>query len=74
MVFSIIFRKPFQVITNEERGASRFESLLTILGLEGRLLRNSYKESICWNESDAVLREMQTKSISFLVNALQTKK
>ena len=32
MVFSIIFEKPFLVIVNKERGAARFESLLTKIG------------------------------------------
>ncbi len=36
--FAIIFNKPFVCIVNPERGASRFESLLGMLGLENRLL------------------------------------
>src|SRR5690606_1697067 len=36
-VFSIIFNKPFISLINPSRGASRFYSLLTALGLEGRL-------------------------------------
>lgn len=38
MVFSIIFEKPFLVIVNKERGAARFESLLSQLGGEERLV------------------------------------
>lgn len=41
MVFSIIFEKPFLVILNKERGAARFESLLTKLNSEDRLISNS---------------------------------
>ena len=37
-VFSIIFRKPFVAITNMERGADRFLSLLKALGLSDRLV------------------------------------
>lgn len=40
MVFSIIFEKPFLVILNKERGASRFLSLLEALGLKSRLVRD----------------------------------
>lgn len=38
MVFSIIFRKNFVVLVNQDRGASRFTDFLTPLGLEERLL------------------------------------
>lgn len=38
MVFSIIFNKPFWVIGNEERGMSRFSSLLSMFELEDRLI------------------------------------
>lgn len=39
-VFSILFRKQFVVYGNEGRGMARFYSLLTILGLEDRLVYN----------------------------------
>lgn len=44
-VFSIIFNKPFYVIGNINRGMSRFHSLLTLFGLESRLI-HSYKDII----------------------------
>lgn len=37
-VFSILFRKQFIVYGNQERGMTRFHSLLSILGLEDRLV------------------------------------
>lgn len=40
VVFSIIFRKPFVVIGNTQRGMARFESLLTMLGLENRMVKD----------------------------------
>lgn len=40
MVFSIIFEKPFLVILNKQRGATRFLSLLSSLGLENRLIES----------------------------------
>lgn len=40
-VFSIIFNKPFLVIGNEERGMSRFLSLLKMFGQEQRLIKQT---------------------------------
>src|SRR5690606_23817598 len=37
-VFSIINKKPFIALVNAERGASRFESILSKLGLEERMI------------------------------------
>lgn len=36
-VLSIIFEKPFITIVNKDRGTARFESLLSLLGLEDRM-------------------------------------
>lgn len=50
-VFSIIFNKPFLVIKNKKRGASRFESLLGSLEMLDRMvdtphdIRNAYKKA-----------------------------
>lgn len=38
MVFSIVFEKPFLVIANKERGAARFESLLSKIGMLDRII------------------------------------
>lgn len=40
MAMSIVFKKPFVVIGNKNRGISRFKSLLGSLGLEERLINN----------------------------------
>lgn len=37
-VFSILFKKPFLVIGNEGRGMARFQSLLSMFGLQDRLI------------------------------------
>ena len=37
-VFSILFNKPFVIISNKKRGISRLISLLSILGLQNRLV------------------------------------
>lgn len=39
-VFSILFRKQFVVYGNESRGMARFHSLLSVFGLENRLVYN----------------------------------
>ena len=41
MVFSIIFEKPFLVVVNKERGAARFESLLSRFGMLERMIETS---------------------------------
>ena len=72
-VLSIIFEKPFITIINKERGASRFESFLSLLGLNHRMIYNlsDFDESLLINDIDynfikhkiADLREV---SIGFL--------
>ena len=42
-VFSIIFNKPFICLGNENRGSSRFNSLLGMFGLENRLVSDLAK-------------------------------
>ena len=68
-VFSIIFNKPFFSLTNEVRGNSRFESLLSMLGLERRL--NASFESVGDNDIDWVkvresICELKSKAFNFL--------
>ena len=71
-VFSIIFNKPFWVIGNQERGLTRFHSLLKLFGLEDRLLQTDtiqpidYARPINWDAVNAKKKEMQHFSIDFL--------
>lgn len=72
-VFSILFNKPFLLITNINRGASRFQSLLSMLSLENRLIPQNanYKielplEEIDWKKVNIRLEELKKKSYSFL--------
>lgn len=44
-VFSIIFNRPFWVVSNIGRGAARMESLLKMFGLENRLIINSSEKN-----------------------------
>lgn len=64
-VFSIIFNKPFIVYGNKERGLSRFETLLSIFGLEDRFV----------NSLDCVTIDLITKQIDWsLVNEIILRK
>lgn len=74
-VFSILFRKPFIVYGNKERGMARFHSLLSLFGLENRLVTGleEYKQ-LPDIDHDAVyekLHIMRSTSFDFLQNALK---
>lgn len=68
-VFSIIFSKPFVVIGNQDRGMTRFESLLKMFGLENCLISShqDYTEVFC---DSTKLREYQEYSLKILSQAL----
>lgn len=76
MVFSIIFNKPFIAIINKNRGASRFESLASILKIEHHVVDESFDGSfdfltnkeINYEEINFNIINLQKKSISFIVN------
>lgn len=75
MVFSIIFKKPFYVRINKERGASRFISLLSQLDLMDRIWDGSkitYKE-IDYTPIYEKLQILKEKSMDFLNSNLNTK-
>ncbi len=78
-VFSIIYNKPFIVYGNEKRGYARFLSLLSLFGLEDRLVTNQCEalniinKSIDWERVNHLRDEMQKYSISFLVSSLDLK-
>ena len=69
-VFSILFNKPFIVYGNENRGLSRFTSVLNIFGLEERLLKNlsEYRQfdEIDWNRVNSLLEKKIKDSCKFL--------
>ena len=74
-VFSLIFHKTFVVLGNKNRGLSRFESFLKIVGLESRLLYNSldYNEKlneISYDDTDIIIEKLRLQSMNFLRNAL----
>ncbi|RKE04600.1 polysaccharide pyruvyl transferase family protein [Marinifilum flexuosum] len=72
-IFSIIFNKDFYSICNLERGASRFESLLSLFGLKSRLLYGLDLNNDCsinWIEINEKLEELRDQSNLFLKNSL----
>ena len=76
-VFSIIFNKPFWVVGNKERGMSRFISLLSMFGLEDRLIceeyidKIDYKKPVNWKRVNAVLAEKRKESLLILQKSLE---
>lgn len=74
-VFAILFQKPFICIANQERGVDRFTSLLSLFGLENRLVRSPSDLSAVEAEIDFAavaprLAEQRAISASFLDDAL----
>lgn len=76
MVFSIIYNKPFWVVGNPKRGMARFNSLLSLFGLEERLvnleqLRNlNLKKTIDWSSVNQKRLTLVADSKLFLKKAL----
>jgi hypothetical protein len=77
MVFSIIFHKPFIAYVNRERGADRFSSLLSLLGLESRMIYNSDNIDnnlfcgIEWTKVEYQLERNRQNSIAYIDNSLR---
>lgn len=74
--FAILFNKPFIALGNPERGQARFTSLLSIFGLEHRLVSSPedlpalVKEEIKWDEVNAALVHERSRGLSFLEKKL----
>lgn len=73
-VFSILFKKPFVVVANRERGLSRIESLLGYFGLTNRIVDNTTEiadlPDIDYEAVYEKFEGMRVKSMDFLKNAL----
>ena len=79
-IFSIIFKKQFIVIENPQRGNDRFETLLSSLGLENRIVsvsgidyynrKSNLLQPIDYDVVSDKLSEMRTASLNFLKEAL----
>ncbi|HFQ4952811.1 TPA: polysaccharide pyruvyl transferase family protein [Vibrio vulnificus] len=77
MVFSIIFKKNFLVLGNENRGMERFESLLSELGLLDRLIydmdedvEGKINKKIDYDEVSKVLSQRVKFSQKFLIDSI----
>lgn len=73
-VFSILFNKPFVVLVNKERGASRFHSLLAMFKQEHRIVDGTLSEQDLPNvlsNPDCDLTRARAHSVSFLKEALK---
>ncbi len=76
-LFSILFNKPFWVLGNEERGMSRFDSILKMFHLEDRLIDKKDLISIDlyapidWNMVNEILNDMRVESTELLLNHLK---
>lgn len=76
-VFSILFNKPFWVVLNPNRGIARIESLLSMFGLENRLVTNLQtcpveKTPIDWQAVNQKLEQGRKHSTEYLINALES--
>lgn len=76
VVFSIIYNKPFWVIGNQKRGMARFNSLLSLFGLEERLVSLDQlkcvdlNKQINWDDVNSRRATMVIDSKMFLKDAL----
>ncbi|MDR2979034.1 MAG: polysaccharide pyruvyl transferase family protein [Bacteroidales bacterium] len=77
-IFSIIFNKPFIAIGNNERGMTRFTSLLKIFNLEDRLIFTSDEltydkltSTVDWDKINKIRSEKKDESIQFLLNNIR---
>lgn len=78
MCFAIIFNKPFICITNKKRGATRFESILEMLGIDNQCINNINEiyEKDCifkikYEKVNKRIEEEKQKGINFLKKALE---
>ncbi len=78
-IFSIIFEKPFLAIGNEDRGLTRFTSLLNLFDIENRLIYFPIKltnysiidKAIDYSHVNSLHQEEKEKSINFLSSSLK---
>jgi len=73
-LFSILFNKPFIVVANKARGATRFASLLKMFDLEERLITGSDFDNnllyLDYSEVNKIIEKERDKSMAYLLNAI----
>ncbi len=77
-VFSIIFKKPFICVGNKSRGSARFHTLLSLFGVEDRLvnvceMKDYIPKPIDWNRVDSILYHKKRDAYNYLETALGNK-
>lgn len=72
-VFSILFQKDFLIIPNSGRGIDRFDTLLSILNLQDRIIRDGFVgyQTIDWNSVSERIKIQQETSMLFLKQRLE---
>ena len=74
-VFSIIFNKPFWVISNAKRGNARFESLPGLFGLEDRMIEIGqgvdWEKEIEWARVNEIWMKERNRCIELLKATLK---
>ena len=77
MVFSIIFNTPFIVCGNAERGSARFDSLLTLFGLQDRyvdsissITNDLIHSKIDWHKVNERISEERNRSLLYIHSIL----
>lgn len=79
MCIAVIGQKNFVALCNENRGATRFQSILKILGLEDRLIyhihdlkkKNYVEKPIDYESVNKVILKEREKALLWLANALE---
>lgn len=77
IVFSIIFKKKFICLANKNRGTTRLQNLLALIGHQDRFFNDTHEidkskvfNEIDYSEVEKKLKPYQKKSFDFLKNAL----
>lgn len=77
MIFSILFNKNFIVLANPQRGLARFESVLSMFGLEDRLISSLNQhiditslKPIDYKYVNQIIEEKRKMSLDFLIQAV----
>lgn len=75
-VFSILFHTPFYVFTNDTRGISRINTLLSTFGLTYLLIDETATDNISiphidWENVDRILIDKREQGLNFLYNGLK---
>ena len=64
MLFSLIYNKPFYLLTNQRRGNGRLQNVLSLLKLNGK------DDNYNWEDINLVIDKEKYRSIEFIKNAL----